>query len=100
MKSCNCTVYLTNPDCSKTCQVVNDQYFLQKNGTTTEQFPKLRFVKKITKTIERYDAAGNYLGKDVITEEVEDKTIETWDNNPGLASPFIKPDWYTHTTLS
>jgi len=70
-RSCNCTVYLTNPDCWKTCN----------NGNTIGNFPKTKTIKRVTKTIEKYDLDGKLIGKEIITEDYEDIQKQICDDN-------------------
>ena len=35
-------------------------------------YPQYKPIKRITRTIEKYDAEGKYTGKEIITEEIED----------------------------
>jgi len=77
MKACNCTLPYTNPDACKTCpnntfdDVGNNWYPYPYEPYTAPLQPDTRKVKRTTKTIEKYGPDGQYLGKEVITEEVE-----------------------------
>ena len=83
---CNCTLPYTNPNACKNCsewiraQHENDN-FDNYNDLTVDWKPnkKLITVKKTTKTIEKYGPQGEYLGKEVITEEVEHHEKEVYD---------------------
>jgi hypothetical protein len=58
-------------------------------NTTWQQWgPRLKTVKKITKTIDKYDAEGKYIGREVITEEYEDFEKEMWKQIP-YQPPYI-----------
>ena len=79
MKACNCTLPYTNPDACKTCpentfdDIGNNWYPYPYEPYTVPSYqPETRKVKRTTKTIEKYGPDGEYLGKEVITEEVED----------------------------
>ena len=39
-------------------------------------------VKRITRTIEKWDASGQYLGKEVITEDIEDVEVPDYSWKP------------------
>ena len=41
--------------------------------------PVTKIVKRVTKTIDRYSPSGEYLGREVITEEYEDIQREVWE---------------------
>ena len=103
MKACNCTVMLTNPDCWKTCSNMREDFvenqYPQQPYTQPWTIPSVpsvpRNVKKITRTIDKYDAEGKYIGREVITEEIEDIQVPTitW-NTPTTISTMI----YSSTT--
>lgn len=89
MLTCNCTLPINNPDACKSCsrwkeyQNLNslkdisgtgDWYPILPNIPWSQ--PETKKVKKITRTIEKYDQDGKFIGKEIITEEVED--IQIW----------------------
>ena len=77
---------LTNPDCWKTCSNMNESHTGDQYPFNTNLWPdplKVN-VKKVVKTIEKYGPTGEYLGKEVVTEE-------TYDEVPQLSPQ----PWYT-----
>lgn len=44
--------------------------------------PKIKNVKKVTKTIDKYDSEGKLIGREVITEEHENIEKEVWEPIP------------------
>jgi hypothetical protein len=46
--------------------------------------PVTKTVKRITKTIDRYDVEGRLIGREVITEEHEDVEKQVWE----LQTPY------------
>jgi len=40
--------------------------------------PQMKMVKRVTKTIDKYDCEGRYLGREIITEEYEDVYVQDW----------------------
>ena len=71
---------LTNPDCWKTCSNMNEQHTDDNypyHPFTTPTWPltpqRIGVTKKITRTIEKYGPNGEYLGKEIITEETYDE---------------------------
>lgn len=93
MRFCNCTVMLTNPDCWKTCSNMNEAHTGDHYPYDTNPLPNIWTtgpqkvnVKKTIKTIEKYDANGEYIGKEVVTEETFDEV-----HAPYIASPTIQP---------
>jgi len=106
MKTCNCTLYITNPDACKSSSVMeNDNIEIVTDGiyTVPYQNPQLekRKIKRITKTIEKYDKKGNYKGKKVITEEEEifDEDRYVYPTYPVYPTPYYPtyedPIWVT-----
>ena len=79
MNSCNCTLPYLNPEACKSCP--NNTVF--NNETPTKK-------RIITRTVEKYDREGIFIGKEIIVEEIEDveiyNPIVTWDN--GTANPI------------
>ena len=54
-------------------------------GTTWN--PPMKMVKRVTKTIDKYDCEGRYLGREIITEETEDVYVQDWNQ------PYIGDVW-------
>jgi len=85
MKSCSCS--LAGTDACKTCNNTFDYesgaYDWYPNPyepyTVPAVQPQTRKVKRTTKTIEKYGPDGEYLGKEVITEEVENFERQVYD---------------------
>jgi len=92
MKACNCTLPYTNPDACKTCpentfdDVGNNWYPYPYEPYTVPLQPETRKVKRTTKTIEKYGPDGEYLGKEVITEEVEDFERQVYSGSITISS--------------
>ena len=92
--SCNCTLPSINPDACKFCPI-----YLQNFGRNDDSiiYPSGGYVypvdtkKKVT-TIEKYDKDGNYLGKEVTSEEVFDDATNQYkytyvmDANPSAVN--------------
>jgi len=76
MRTCNCTLPYTNPEACKTCPNGTYDYGEYPWGdypTIVPMIqPKTRNVKRKTKTIEKYGPNGEYLGKEIIIEDIED----------------------------
>jgi len=54
-----------------------------QSSTTGGQWqPVTKTVKRITKTIEKYDVEGRLIGREVITEEHEDVEKQVWEIVP------------------
>jgi len=71
---------LNGPDVCKNC--LNNQLEFQTSPTTFPAWqPKIKKVKKITRTIDKYDAEGKLIGREVITEEVENIEKEVWEQS-------------------
>ena len=82
MKTCNCTIMLTNPNCWKTCPNMREEFPEQYDNTSPWVYPdpnkynnhnnykdlQKRRVKSI-RTIEKFDMNGKFIGKEIITEE-------------------------------
>ena len=50
--------------------------------TTTNPYetsPRTKIIKRVIKTIEKYDSEGKLIGKEVIIEEQEDIEQEVWE---------------------
>lgn len=78
MKTCNCTLpYFNGPDVCKGCS--NWEEPSQTNPYQQNWYPETKRVKKITKTIDKYDNEGVYIGREVITEEYEEIDKPVWD---------------------
>lgn len=60
---CNCTLPYTNPEACNNCQ---------NNTLNTNFWNYSQPKKRITKTIDRYDANGQYIGREIIVEEIEE----------------------------
>ena len=95
-QTCNCTLPDYNPEACKSCQAwqqnqITDQgipfspfnppyqpetpWIPTNPGTVVIQQQPTKRIKRITRTIERYDELGNYKGKEVITEDHEDVDV-------------------------
>ena len=107
MKTCNCTLNLTNPEACESCSI-NFEYdsaqWIPDTGTpyvpykpyppttTPVNYPQIQKVKKITRTIEKYDKHGNYKGKEIIIEEEEIFDKEYYPPSPIYVYPYITGD--------
>ena len=47
-----------------------------------------KMIRRVTKTIDKYDCEGRYLGREVITEETEDVYVQDW-NQPIQPIPDV-----------
>jgi len=104
MKACWCTLpSLHGSDVCKGCanfeentNLTGDAWYPNQIPTTVPYTyqPKTVNVKRTTKTIEKWGPDGEYLGKEVITEEVEDDTKQVYDGtiyiggSPGTTVQF------------
>jgi len=73
--ACCCSLPYYNPDACKNCSVMNTYPYQQ------QWYPKIKNIKRVTKTIEKYDKDGKLIGKEVITKEYEDIEQEVWEPN-------------------
>lgn len=109
MKSCNCTLpYFNGPDVCNGCPnntedfIDNSTYPWSPLTNPNEQYPKTKTIKKVTKTVEKFDKNGNFIGKEVITEEYEDQEVQVWEPNrweiwgSGTTNPEMSQ--YNHCT--
>lgn len=77
MKTCHCTLPYTNgPEACLNC---SNCTFPTYPSTNPYDWNNPKKIKKVTKTIEKYDSEGILIGKEVITEEYEDIEIQEWD---------------------
>lgn len=90
MKACNCTLLYTNPNACKNCpnntwdeevgtnwypypyEPYTNWYPYPYEPYTAPLQPNTVKVKRTVKTIEKYGPNGEYLGKEVITEEKDE----------------------------
>ena len=92
MLTCSCTLPASNPNACKSCsRWIEYQKSLEgiSGGTGNwypsipwESQPETKKIKRITRTIEKYSPDGKLLGKEVITEEVEDIEKKVWISGP------------------
>lgn len=79
MRVCHCTLPLTNPDACRNCQNnIREQY--DNHGLNVPYVPSnpdvfTKVIKRLKRTIEKYDKDGNYLGKEIVTEEELDNDV-------------------------
>jgi hypothetical protein len=84
MMTCNCTLPYSNPNACKYCSVMlKEQSEINKDNnlmipqypiTPFDQWPNTpsKIIKRITRTIDKYDENNKYIGREIITEEIED----------------------------
>jgi len=91
MKACNCTLpYFNGPEACLNCP--NYEYEGQSVTYPYQQWgPQTKLIKRVTKTIDKYDNEGRLIGREVITEEWEDVEREVW--SPIHADPYPQPPW-------
>jgi len=67
--------------------------------TTDNPEPQLtKKIKRVTRTIEKWDARGEYLGKEVIIEDAEDVEIPDYTWHPDGDKYIVT--WYNSTLVS
>ena len=82
MKSCVCSLPdMYGPEVCKRCSNALEDSYPWDNPTTApmQWQPKTKNIKRITRTIDKYDAEGKLIGREVITEEVEDVEKQVWE---------------------
>jgi len=75
---------------------LTNSYEARINTSSTNPYevtPKIKIIKRVTKTIEKYDSGGKLIGKEVITEEYEDIERETWEPNRWTTPPEQQDVW-------
>jgi len=92
MLTCNCTLPYLNPDACKSCPAwIKDQMEMNKpiDGINypaapyvpwnpNDFTPEPKKVKRVTKTIDKYGPQGQYIGREIITEEIEEVDRYVW----------------------
>lgn len=89
MKTCNCTLpYFNGPEVCNGCSnniddfIDNSTYPWNPGTNPYDEYPKTKTIKKVTKTVEKFDKDGNYIGKEVITEDQQEVvTLESFSRN-------------------
>lgn len=61
--------------------------------TFTYSYPTKK-IKRITRTIEKYAPSGEYLGREIITEDLEDIEVPDYSQQP-----FTQPQFYNFPTI-
>ncbi len=75
MKACNCTLpYINGPDACRGCS-----NWEEPQTNPYQQYPQTKSVKKITRTIDKYNSDGVLIGREVITDEYEDIERLEWN---------------------
>lgn len=72
---------------------------MENCNVTTDPYswgPRTKLIKRVTKTIDKYDTEGRLIGREVITEEYEDIKIEEW--SPIYVDPYPQPPWIVSST--
>ena len=75
-------------------RIMNSNQNCWSPNTYPSPTPEIRKVKKTTRTIEQYDASGNFIGREVITEE------ESYEDRQILNSPTYSDDDKIYWSIS
>jgi len=91
MRSCVCSLPdMYGPEVCKRCSNALEDSYPQNPTTAPYSWqPKTKNIKRITRTIDKYDAEGKLIGREVITEEVEDIEKEVWEPMWGSSGTII-----------
>lgn len=70
--------------------------FYVNSGSTTDNcnwYPTTKIVKRVTRTIDKYDMEGIFIGREIVTEEYEDVERQVWQpqypQQPWYGNDFI-----------
>jgi hypothetical protein len=68
---------------------MNDLNLTWNSNTAGMQWqPVIKNMKRITKTVDKYDSDGKLIGREVIVEEYEDIQKEVWEQVPSFGNHF------------
>ena len=90
--TCCCSLPDMNPDACRSCSILiqhqNDNLTVHpltvypSSPTTVpiyQEWNQIKRIKRITKTVEKFDKNGKYMGKEVITEDHEDVEVPNYE---------------------